>query len=327
MVNERELSLEAAANLKSLMRRDDITVKLSREGKHDVDINIGDIKMSGEVKNFVTMANFNRVIFHLQKIRENGSDPVLLIAGYISPQHMMKVVDAGFNVLDHAGNCYINIPPLYIHITGQKLDKPKETETKVFSESAIKLIFYFLLDKANVGKTYRKIAEETGYSLGTIKNVIEEMKRRHHIIKTPKGRVLMNWKKLLDEWQLAYNQSLKPKLFLKKMRLRNPKLRLNWKKIKLPKNSYWGGESGAYLTDGYLVPEILTIYTDGDSVDMIKTGQMAPSPDGDILVYKKFWSGETENNIVPRILTYADLMGTTDSRCLEAAKRIINNEK
>ena len=327
MVNERELSLEAAANLKRLMRRDDIIVKPADNENHDVDINIGDIKMYGEVKKFINMANFNSVIYHLQKIKHDGYTPVLLIAGYISPQQMMKVVDAGFNVLDHAGNCYINIPPLYIHITGQKLDKPKETETKVFSESAIKLIFYFLLDKANVGKTYRKIAEETGYSLGTIKKAIEEMIRRHHIIKTAKDRVLMDWRILLDEWQVAYNQSLKPKLFLKKMRFLEPELRRNWQNIKLPKNSYWGGESGASLIEGYLFPEILTIYTDGDSADMIKTGKMIPSSNGDILVYKKFWSGETENNIVPRILTYADLMGTTDSRCLEAAKRIIDNEK
>ena len=57
MVNERELSLEAAANLKSLTRRDDITVKPANNGNHDVDINIGDIKMSGEIKSFVTKAN------------------------------------------------------------------------------------------------------------------------------------------------------------------------------------------------------------------------------------------------------------------------------
>jgi hypothetical protein len=57
MVNKRELSLEAAANLKSLTRRDDITVKPASKGNHDVDINIGGIKMSGEIKSFVTKAN------------------------------------------------------------------------------------------------------------------------------------------------------------------------------------------------------------------------------------------------------------------------------
>ena len=68
------------------------------------------------------------------------------------------------------------------------------------------------------------------------------------------------------------------------MRLGSPELRQNWQDIKLPKNSYWGGESGANLIDGYLTPEILTIYTDGDSVDLIKTAKMLPSSDGDILV-------------------------------------------
>ena len=50
MVNERELSLEAAANLKSLMRRDDITVKPASKGHHDVDSNSGDTTMSSEGK-------------------------------------------------------------------------------------------------------------------------------------------------------------------------------------------------------------------------------------------------------------------------------------
>ena len=104
----------------------------------------------------------------------------------------MKFVDEGFNVLDSAGNCYINIRPLYIFITGQKRTKPKETMKKVFNDSALKLIFYFLLDKSNIGKPYRKIVEETGFSSGTVKNVIEEMTLQHHIIKTSKGRVLMD---------------------------------------------------------------------------------------------------------------------------------------
>lgn len=72
MVNERELSLEVAANLKSLIRRDDITVKSASKGNHDVDINIGDIKMSSEIKSFVTKANFNQVILQLQKIKKDG---------------------------------------------------------------------------------------------------------------------------------------------------------------------------------------------------------------------------------------------------------------
>ena len=327
MVSERELFLDAEKTLINLTRRDDITIRPSNNRRYDTDISIGDVKLVGEVKSYVNNANFNQMLFRLQEIRQTSKLPIMLIVGDISPQNLMKFAEEGFNVLDHAGNCYINIPPLYILITGQKLVKPKETVKKVFNDSAIKLIFYFLLDKSNIAKPYRKIVEETGFSIGTVKNVIEEMTLQHHIIKTSKGRVLMDWRKLLDDWQVAYNQTLKPKLFLKKMTLAKPERIKNWKDTKLPQDACWGGESGANLTDGYLIPEIHTIYTGGDSNEIIRTSRILPSSEGEILVYKKFWTGIEENHIAPKILIYADLMGTANSRCLDAAKRIMNDEK
>ena len=327
MISERELFLDAEKTLINLTRRDDITIRPSSNRRYDSDISIGDVKLVGEVKSYVNNANFNQTLFRLQEIRQTSKLPIMLIVGDISPQNLMKFAEEGFNVLDHAGNCYINIPPLYILITGQKLVKPKETVKKVFNDSAIKLIFYFLLDKSNIAKPYRKIVEETGFSIGTVKNVIEEMTLQHHIIKTSKGRVLMDWRKLLDDWQVAYNQTLKPKLFLKKMTLAKPERIKNWKDTKLPQDACWGGESGANLTDGYLIPEIHTIYTGGDSNEIIRTSRILPSSEGEILVYKKFWTGIEENHIAPKILIYADLMGTANSRCLDAAKRIMNDEK
>jgi hypothetical protein len=327
MVSERELFLDAEKTLINLTRRDDITIRPSSNRRYDTDISIGNVKLVGEVKSYVNNANFNQMLFRLQEIRQTSKLPIMLIVGDISPQNLMKFAEEGFNVLDHAGNCYINIPPLYILITGQKLVKPKETVKKVFNDSAIKLIFYFLLDKSNIAKPYRKIVEETGFSIGTVKNVIEKMTLRHHIIKTSKGRVLMDWRKLLDDWQVAYNQTLKPKLFLNKMTLVKPERIKNWKDTKLPQDACWGGESGANLTDGYLIPEIHTIYTGGDSNEIIRTSRILPSSEGEILVYKKFWTGIEENHIAPKILIYADLMGTANSRCLDAAKRIMNDEK
>jgi hypothetical protein len=327
MVSERELFLDAEKTLINLTRRDDITIRPSNNRRYDTDISIGDVKLVGEVKSYVNNANFNQMLFRLQEIRQTSKLPIMLIVGDISPQNLMRFAEEGINVLDHAGNCYINIPPLYILITGQKLVKPKETVKKVFNDSAIKLIFYFLLDKSNIAKPYRKIVEETGFSIGTVKNVIEKMTLRHHIIKTSKGRVLMDWRKLLDDWQVAYNQTLKPKLFLKKMTLAKPERIKNWKDTKLPQDACWGGESGANLTDGYLIPEIHTIYTGGDSNEIIRTSRILPSSEGEILVYKKFWTGIEENHIAPKILIYADLMGTANSRCLDAAKRIMTDEK
>ena len=143
MINERELFLDAVKNLKILTRRDDITIMPSDNQLYDTDVCIGEVKFMGEVKSYVNSANFNQMLLRLQKIRSISKKPVLLIVGSISPQNLMKFADEGINVLDCAGNCYINTPLLYIFTTGQKQTKPQETVKKVFNDSALKLIFSF----------------------------------------------------------------------------------------------------------------------------------------------------------------------------------------
>lgn len=66
----KRIIYKAAANLKKIEcdRRMTSSWSLLNNENHDVDINIGDIKMYGEVKKFINMANFNSVIYHLQKI-------------------------------------------------------------------------------------------------------------------------------------------------------------------------------------------------------------------------------------------------------------------
>ena len=44
--------------------------------------------------------------------------------------------------------------------------------------------------------------------------------------------------------------------------------------------------------------------------------------EGDVSVYQKFWKGNT----MPLILIYADLIGSEDSRCIEAANKLLNDE-
>ena len=55
----------------------------------------------------------------------------------------------------------------------------------------------------------------------------------------------------------------------------------------------------------------------------MKTGFVKQDVNGEIKVYQKFWKWETEDHLAPLILVYADLMGSGNSRCLEAANRLI----
>ena len=78
----------------------------------------------------------------------------------------------------------------------------------------------------------------------------------------------------------------------------------------------------AALTDGFLTPGEFTIYTDVPAATLMKTGAVIPDANGEIAVYEKFWTGKDAMNITPAILTYADLIDTANSRCIEAAQKI-----
>ena len=88
----------------------------------------------------------------------------------------------------------------------------------------------------------------------------------------------------------------------------------------------WGGEPAANLTDGYLQPGLFDIYTEIPAAHLVRTGVVKQDANGEIHLYNKFWNWETDNRTVPAILIYADLMGSGNSRCLEAAQRILRNE-
>lgn len=86
-----------------------------------------------------------------------------------------------------------------------------------------------------------------------------------------------------------------------------------------------GGEPGAFVHDKYLIPEVWDIYSSVSSQELIHARIAVPARDGEIRIYRKFWVEENEKT-VPALIIYADLMGSGDSRCIEAAQRILNNE-
>lgn len=216
-----------------------------------------------------------------------------------------------------------NIPVFHLINKGEKNVFANEKAYPVFQDAGIKVIFYLLQDKNNVNKAYREIQENTGVALGTVKNVIDELVARNFILPTNKGRILKNRKALLDLWVENYNQVLKPKLLIGRMAFRTNEQRIKWLTMELPEGMYWGGESAAQMIDNYLEPGAFDIYTDVPTAYLMKTGFVKQDANGEIKVYQKFWKWETDNHLVPLILVYADLMGSGNSRCLEAANRLM----
>lgn len=281
-----------------------------------------------EVKNTVTTATVGNVASRLKALAAE-KHPVLLIAKYITPTVMEDLANNGINTLDCVGNCYIRYEKenkVIFHLTnrGEKNTLMAEKPYPAFQEAGLKVIFYLLQDIANVNKPYREIQEATGISLGAIKNVFDVLTERNFILQTNRRRVLKNVNALFNLWVENYNQVLKPRLLLGKMSFRTNDQRMNWTALKLPEGMYWGGEGGANKIDGYLDPGAFDIYTDIPAANLLKTGMVMQNETGEIRIYRKFWKWETDNQLVPLMLIYADLKGSGNSRCQEMAERLLD---
>jgi hypothetical protein len=83
---------------------------------------------------------------------------------------------------------------------------------------------------------------------------------------------------------------------------------------------------------GYLTPQEVTIYLEtGDGATLFKDHRFRKDPDGDIHVYRAFWKqdeavDELRTNFVNPLIAYADLIGTSDVRNLEAAEDLLGEE-
>lgn len=239
---------------------------------------------------------------------------------------LAKIPD--INILDCAGNFNIQYHLKNGNIVlmlANKGEKPVEDTTAkaypIFLEKGLKVIFYLLLNKQNVGRPYRKIMDATGVAIGTVKNVIDGLIYQQFVRVEKNKRFLTNTDRLLTLWATNYGLNLKPKLFQTRFAFRDEERRRNWKHLELPDGMLWGGEPAAALNYGFIAPGEFTVYADVPTATLMKTGAVVPAAYGEIAVYQKFWKG-TDAKTVPALLIYADLMDTANGRCIEAAQKI-----
>ena len=278
------------------------------------------------VKKEINGTNILRIEEEAKDFKSTCKEPIVLVAEYVHPSVYGTLRDKGLNFADTAGNYNILYTQgdailFYLSHTGEKAPVRCGKSYPIFQEAGLKVILYLLQSPENVNKPFREIKEYSGVSIGTVKNVIDELRRRKFIFTTRTKRVLKQRRLLLDAWSDNYHQVLKPKLILKQLDFNTPKEKESWEKMTLPSGMMWGGECATYLSNGYLTPELFEIYTEVPFSNLMKTGAVKTT-EGVIRVYRKFWQGDE----MPYALIYADLVGSGDSRCIEAAHKLLEDE-
>lgn len=287
------------------------------------------VQFNVKIKRWVQNVSVGSLVAQLERLPSAS----ILVADYVNPKLAERLRQNGILFIDAAGNAFVVAGDVYVFIKGNRLasvETAPRKKSRAFHASGLRLIFHFLHNPSLLNKTYREIAASTGVALGTVGWVINDLKASGYLSGADKSqsRELKSPLELLDRWAEAFPERLKPDLSLGAYLCRSAHL---WKDLKpLDHKAVWSGEVGAYLLDGYLTPEIQTLYLPGDELKNLvikhrlsKTDAARHSEDGAIIwVYEKFWSNGGSKGIAPDILVYADLLSTDDPRNLEAAKRI-----
>jgi hypothetical protein len=280
----------------------------------------------------------------LQKLQlENivfGNESILIVATYITENIAELCRELQIDYLDLAGNAHLNHPPFYIDIRGKKppqehhIQRVRKLTGKAFQPKGMKLVMMLLLKPELVNQPMRVLAEQAEIALGTVKQVLDDLKQHTFIIdKGKKGYVLNEQDRLLTRWLDTYPHNMEAKLeqtlYVAKdvEQLRNAPLEIY--------GALWGGEVAADAYTHYLTPKTYLIYANAEAHKaLLKTFRLrrlgADETDVNILkiveppVLLEKIRGELPGYVAP-LLVYAELLNSDDPRNLETAKKIYHD--
>lgn len=141
---------------------------------------------------------------------------VIVVAREVTAELAERLRENNVQFMDEAGNAYINKPPMYIFIKGNRRKKAAAAPTtgRAFKQTGLKVLFAFLCNPGLQNEPYRTIAVRTGVALGMVNWVMGELKTLGYLIEMGKGRgrrfKLVEKERLLDRWVTAYAEQLRP---------------------------------------------------------------------------------------------------------------------
>lgn len=280
------------------------------------------LRYQAEVKANITKAGLALLLMKKGKYAQNP----LLVTRYVNPQMAEELKTEGLEFIDAAGNAYINQPPVYIYVKGNKppdgIMQPRGKAT--FKPTGLKVIYAFLCNPGLENKPYRDIAVQADVALGTVGWLMRELKDRGYLLDMGKrGNKIMQREALLQRWVEAYPERLKPKLELGRFQGEHGW----WDQTKLRQDvALWGGEVAAARLTQYLKPQIATVYTTEQTLNkVLLENRLKKDPKGNVEVIRKFWgpgNNFQREDMVHPILIYADLVATGNERNKETARMI-----
>lgn len=257
-------------------------------------------------------------------------DSAVLITRELSRTMAEQCRELGIQFIDHAGNCYLQQPGLFVLVTGIKeTSKLKKAATRGLTPAALRVIFAVLTCPSILNSNVRRIAEVASISHGAAGTALIMLEQAGYFSSAPSGRRMLAMpERWLDTWTEGYLGRIRPKL--EKYRMSAPvptsavldRISPQFREVAL------GGEAAAAVRELGLKPGALTLYVNFRDPavmrDLVQELKLRRDPEGNIELVDMFWNTREfpGHPTVPDALIYADLVGAGEQRTMEVATEL-----
>jgi hypothetical protein len=288
-----------------------------------------------EVKRTVTAAGLEHVLQQLERYAHGTKAKPLLLSNYISPNLAERLIRAGVNFADAAGNVYLNWPAkLHIQIQGRKPTQIAEAKSERLTQpSGLRVLYALQTQPPENWGAYRDLARATGVALGSIAIVMRELKAKGYLVQESRDDWRLTQKRrLLDLWVEGFGARLRPNLLIGRYQPGESNLEQT---LQILQNELEDKNISWALTGGFAA-DILTRHFRGEQLsffaqewpsDLIRRLKWLPSDRGPVTVLRKFSPLVAFNLETPRsqpvahpLLVYAEIIFQRRERELETAK-------
>jgi len=260
---------------------------------------------------------------------KNRHNDAVLITRELSRKMAEQCRELGIQFIDHAGNCYLRQPGLFVFVTGAKeTSKLRQTSTRGLTPATLRVVFAVLTCPPILNSNVRRIAEVASISHGAAGSALILLEEAGFFTSAPSGRrILAMPERWLDAWTEGYLGRIRPKLKKYRMSASLPisavleRIGPQYREVVL------GGEAAAARASG-LKPGTITLYIDlrdpAVMRDLVQELKLHRDPEGKIELVDMFWNTRELSSFpaVPAALMYADLIGTGEQRTAEIAAEL-----
>ncbi|MEF8794805.1 type IV toxin-antitoxin system AbiEi family antitoxin [Thiohalorhabdus sp.] len=249
----------------------------------------------------------------------------ILVAERVTPKAAEALREQAIPFLDRAGNVFLQEGEVFLFITGRQgpSGAASKPAVRAFRPKGLQVIFALLCQSGLLNAAYRDIADRADVALGTVTGVMQDLEQLGYIRRAGRKRIWEDKGLLHEDWAKGFSRELRPRLNPRRYRVED----VDWWQRADP-GAYGfrlGGEAAAARLTGYLRPQEVTLYGDGDFQALAADIRPVKDDSGNLEVLEPFWGDEMAEDwgvTVPPLLVYADLLAKPQARLQEVAAMI-----